>query len=201
MHFIIYETTNNINGKKYRGRHATKNVDDGYLGSGVLLLKAVEKYGEESFTRQILQDCHSVDELIEAEALWVSDDWIKDEMTYNLKVGGAFGGWDYLNINGKNPNRWTKKHHEDHIVIMEKRKKNGTWGQDPASLGFLGKKHSEKSKRKISENNAMTLSAGVVQKRKTDVENVGNQRGYITKLGKLWGVSHTQVRKFIDKYT
>jgi hypothetical protein len=36
-HYILYETTNNINGMKYRGIHSTDNLQDGYLGSGRLL--------------------------------------------------------------------------------------------------------------------------------------------------------------------
>lgn len=37
MKHFIYQTTNLIDGKWYRGKHSTKNVDDGYLGSGKLL--------------------------------------------------------------------------------------------------------------------------------------------------------------------
>lgn len=45
MFFIIYETTNTIDGKKYRGMHATHDVGDGYLGSGTYLKRAVKKHG------------------------------------------------------------------------------------------------------------------------------------------------------------
>ena len=29
MHFIVYETTNLVNGKKYRGAHVTASLNDG----------------------------------------------------------------------------------------------------------------------------------------------------------------------------
>ena len=43
MYYFIYETTNHENGKKYRGRHQTNDLNDGYLGSGTYLKKAIEK--------------------------------------------------------------------------------------------------------------------------------------------------------------
>lgn len=47
MFFVIYETVNIINGKKYRGCHVTEDLDDGYLGSGVLFKKALKKYAKQ----------------------------------------------------------------------------------------------------------------------------------------------------------
>jgi hypothetical protein len=44
MHYIIYKTTNNINGKYYIGQHITDNLDDGYIGSGRRLKIARKKY-------------------------------------------------------------------------------------------------------------------------------------------------------------
>ena len=32
MYFIIYETINLVNGKRYRGCHQTNNIEDGYFG-------------------------------------------------------------------------------------------------------------------------------------------------------------------------
>ena len=43
MYGYIYLTTNLINGKKYIGQHRSKEFDKSYFGSGVVLLKALEK--------------------------------------------------------------------------------------------------------------------------------------------------------------
>lgn len=91
-YYIIYETTNLINGKKYIGIHKTSNIDDGYIGSGVAIEKAIIKYGKENFKREILEFCLSYDELIDKEKIYVNKDWVSDKSNYNLKTGGQSSG-------------------------------------------------------------------------------------------------------------
>ena len=196
MHFIIYETTNKVNGKKYRGAHVTSSLDDGYIGSGKLLKKAIAKYGFDSFERSILQECSSVEEMFKAEASYVSPEWVEDLNTYNLKVGGE-GGWDYIN---KNSLRWDEEKKRIHSIEMKKKRQLGEWGPNGPSYGFKGKTHDSSTKKKISVNNGMNLDQSQINIRIDQWNSLPDVRGKVSKISNLWGISHTQVRRFVDKY-
>jgi group I intron endonuclease len=92
MIHILYKTTNLINQKFYIGMHSTKNKDDGYLGSGKIVLQAIKKYGRENFKKEILAICESRSQLAALEKTIISESLLKDPLCMNLKVGGEGGG-------------------------------------------------------------------------------------------------------------
>lgn len=98
-YFLIYKTTNLINGKIYIGKHITRCIDDGYVGSGKLLRRAISKYGIENFTREILFMCSSEEEMNVKEAELVTEEFCNQNTNYNLCVGGR-GGFSYINREG-----------------------------------------------------------------------------------------------------
>jgi hypothetical protein len=70
---VIYLTKNLVNQKIYIGSD-TKNEGNGdpeYLGSGVLLNRAIEKYGRENFSKEILQRCPTLDVLKQKEGYFI----------------------------------------------------------------------------------------------------------------------------------
>ena len=86
----VYKTTNKVNGKFYIGVHSTDNLDDGYLGSGTLLFRAIKKYGRQEFSVEILHFFNTKEEAYEKEKFLVSD-YLGDTLCYNIASGGNGG--------------------------------------------------------------------------------------------------------------
>ena len=83
----IYKITNQINGKIYIGKHSTDNLDDGYMGSGILICKAEKKYGIENFTKDYLAFCDTEERLNWFEKFYIKK-FNARQVGYNLTDGG-----------------------------------------------------------------------------------------------------------------
>jgi len=161
-HFI-YKTTCNVNGKYYIGMHSTDVLDDEYLGSGKRLWHSINYHGKENHTREILEFCENRNDLIEREKEIVNEKLISEELCMNLKPGGSGG---FCNEEHR------KKFIENNTVVSSHKRIKWLYQNDPIWLKnqskkikdalnevnfnyktFLGKKHSEETKRKISEKN------------------------------------------------
>ena len=75
-HFTVYKITNLVNGKYYIGKHQTKDLDDGYFGSGKLIKAPIEKYGVENFTKEILFVFDKEEEMNAKEAVLVTEGYL-----------------------------------------------------------------------------------------------------------------------------
>lgn len=89
---FVYMTTNLINGKKYIGKKKYSGNWKTYLGSGIALTAAVEKYGRRNFERKIIENCYSEEELNERECFWIDHyGAIDSDEFYNIAPGGDGG--------------------------------------------------------------------------------------------------------------
>ena len=170
-YYLVYKTTNLVNGKIYIGKHETDNLDDGYLGSGNLLRRAIKKYGEENFKREILFECSTIEEMNAKEAELVNEEFLKRDDVYNIKLGGN-GGFDYINethrntvgiaevnANGENnksgqcyTTRNRIKQDKDYALWFSNRIKDGQQLSDyEFGSSFRGKHHTEEAKAKMRE--------------------------------------------------
>ena len=84
----LYRITNKINGKIYIGVHRTDNVNDGNMGSGVILKRAKEKYGVVNFRKEILEFFDTYQEALDKEREVVSVKFIESSNNYNIREGG-----------------------------------------------------------------------------------------------------------------
>lgn len=87
---LIYKTTNLINGKIYIGQELMDKSD--YFGSGHLIKLAIKKYGKNSFNKEILEICSSIEQLNDREKYWISFyNSTNKEIGYNISKGGQAG--------------------------------------------------------------------------------------------------------------
>ena len=127
FHFI-YVTTNKVNGMKYLGLRSSDTLDDSYLGSGKYLKRAVKKYGCSNFVREITHLVDSREELYGLEAVLITQEIIDSPNWYN-QCGG-----------GKGP---------ANLIVSEETKEKHRKNMR-GNRNFLGHKHTEETKLKIS---------------------------------------------------
>lgn len=164
----IYKTTNIKNGKFYVGMHSTYNLNDGYLGSGTELRRSIRRNGKDNFKIEFLEFFDSREDLINKEKELVNEQLLKDPMCMNLKPGGTGGfnneehrikaqtaGLNVMNKTRNNDKRrlWLLKNDSEWSTYWKKNISDGLKGNKI----WLGKTHSEETKRKIGEANSIKM--------------------------------------------
>lgn len=92
QYHYLYRIDNLINNKYYYGIHSTKNLDDGYRGSGKWIKQAIKKYGVENFVKTIVKFQHDRTQLLSLEENIVNVEMMKDWRCYNAIIGGLPNG-------------------------------------------------------------------------------------------------------------
>ena len=177
-HYTVYKITNKLNGKFYIGKHKTKNLDDGYMGSGKLIRSAIEKYGLENFEKEILFVFETELEMNEAEKSLV----VLNENSYNLCPGGQ-GGFGYIHEHGL------------HLESLKKLDRKAIAQKSVITRLKNKKPMSEKTKQLISENNERTnVSRGL--KNSLNLKNKPKSEAHKLNIKKsILGKKHTEETK------
>lgn len=133
MIYYVYLTTNKINNKKYIGKSSYWDCPSkhNYYGSGVLIKKAVKKYGKENFTKEILEIFDNENDALQAEIRYIKKfNALEDDNFYNLSTGGE-------GMEG--------------MKMTEEIKKKMSESSKGIKSSMYGKTHSQETKEKMSK--------------------------------------------------
>ena len=176
MYGFIYITTNHINGKRYIGqkKYDKQGYWKEYLGSGIILAKAIEKYGRDNFSKEIIEECESKEKLNDREKYWISHyDAVNSDNFYNLALGGDGGN----TLVG-----YTSEQLREHSKILSKSLK-GVINQG---------ENNPRSKKVICLNNMQIFNTTVDASRYAEVSDVSiqsccNGKTYTSGIDKITG--------------
>jgi len=133
--YLVYETkligkeSHNYIGKTHLLKHQA-----GYVGEGTAIINAVNKYGKESFTCEILEGGLTEEEAYQKEIEWIA----KKNPYYNIQIGGqgdrgGLNAWKKGNIPWNTGKAGTYKlkpqsiSQRKHLSALHKGKGNPAW--------------------------------------------------------------------------
>ena len=122
MFYTVYKTTCKVNNKVYIGVHKTKDLNDGYLGSGKMIQRAIQKHGADQFIKEILFIFDNEEAMFAKEKELVTEQFVESDQSYNCKPGGE-ANWYYINKNGLNHSS------NQHLVLRDRLKANSEYAQ------------------------------------------------------------------------
>ena len=139
----IYKITNTINGKSYIGQTRRDAVNgrirqhlNGHPRGNQLVKQAIEKYGKNAFTYEILHDGIIPEFLDTFEVEAIAKFNTIAPQGYNLTAGGEGG---------------SRSEETKRKISRSKKGENHPMFGKPPTKGFLGKRHTPETCRKISE--------------------------------------------------
>ena len=150
--FCIYRITNLINGKTYIGQHRYKETPyDDYMGSGILLHQAYEKYGIDNFIKDIIvaniEDKETINKL---EIKYIAYERVSNgNGCYNLSDGGEGGNGGALK--GTHLSKEHKRKLSEALKGKNKGKHPSEETKKKIAKTLMGRYLSDECKRKISK--------------------------------------------------
>ena len=120
--FIVYKTTNILNGKIYVGKSIYNNPK--YLGSGSdYFQNTLNKYGRKNFKKEVLEHCKDFKHTCERERYWVLklNPDLDRGVGYNRAIpNGENCGYEWTDEMKQNASERKKKYYEEHPKVQKK---------------------------------------------------------------------------------
>jgi len=139
--YTNYRITNTVNNRIYCGVHHEKKYPelDNYLGSGLNIQRSIKKHGKDAFIKTIEHVWDTAEEAYCAEMLIVDKAFTKRKDTYNINIGG-----------NEPPHYYGVEHHMHGKTLSDEQIKKMIEGRKGKPMHWLGKKHTQASKDKMS---------------------------------------------------
>ena len=134
--YKIYLITNTENIKKYVGitKFSLEERFSQHIKRGFILTEAIQKYGYQNFSIDLIEEVESAERAYELEQYYIKEYNTKAPNGYNLTDGGdGIFGWEVTEE--------YRQECSERVKHLHKEKK----------VGMYGKKHSDETKRKMSE--------------------------------------------------
>ena len=92
MFYYLYQITNIVNNKIYVGVHKTNDKSDGYMGSGKVIKRAIEKHGINNFQKVILETFENSEAMYAREKEIVTEEFLsRDDVCQHCFLWSANG--------------------------------------------------------------------------------------------------------------
>lgn len=191
--YYIYKITNKINNKSYIGQHKIPLCTESfyrYFGRGIAIKEAINKYGKENFTKEILEYIEDDDEhkkTSEREKYWIKKENTMYPNGYNISPGGEGG------ITSEIAKRSAATRKEKGYKMSEEVK-------EKISKSNKNKKKSELHKKHLSENHRLKTLHRIMHENGTIEETYDA----MNKIAKQYGTSqntllrHSAKKEFIN---
>jgi len=134
--YKIYLIANIKNKKQYVGitKFSIEERFSQHVKRGFLLTEAIQKYGEQNFWIQLIEEVESAERAYELEMYYIKEYNTKVPNRYNITDGGdGIFGWE--------PSEEYRKECSERVKQLHNEKK----------VGMYGKKHTEETKKKMSD--------------------------------------------------
>jgi group I intron endonuclease len=169
MFHYIYRTTCVVTNRFYLGVHSTKNLNDGYFGSGLILKRSINKYGAQNHKIEFLEYFACREDALARERELVTMNLISEKLCMNIRPGGS-GGFGEENAKRThqqlanqasqasqrrlydNDPEWSQRRASRISESLKKAYEDGSRQVcDHLRTAFTGKQHSDEAKKKMSE--------------------------------------------------
>ena len=140
MHHIVYKVTCRVTHRYYIGLHSTANLDDGYLGSGILIRRSIKKHGKDAHVFEMLDSLATREDAAIREKTLIQAVLGKDPLLLNISEGG----------NGGNKVVWTEARRRRQSQLMSNMPRTDTHCAN-ISASLKGHALSDERKCRISE--------------------------------------------------